>query len=61
MDSVGNVVHIIRVHTRHTDTSVHGAFRDLISENKGIEQIDLTGVDIDLPNDKIVAGTYITL
>jgi SAM-dependent methyltransferase len=35
------------------------AFRDLIHENKGIEQIDLTGVDMrqGLPNDDIVTGT----
>jgi ubiquinone/menaquinone biosynthesis C-methylase UbiE len=35
----------------------NSAFRDLIHENKGIEQIDLTGVDIILPNDDIVTGT----
>jgi SAM-dependent methyltransferase len=33
------------------------AFRDLIDANKGIEQIDLTGVDISLPSDEIVTGT----
>jgi SAM-dependent methyltransferase len=33
------------------------AFRDLVHENKGIEQIDLTGVDIDLPDNNIVTGT----
>jgi SAM-dependent methyltransferase len=33
------------------------AFRDLIDANKGIEQIDLTGVDISLPSDEVVTGT----
>lgn len=35
----------------------NSAFRDLIHENKRIEHIDLTGVDISLPNDDIVTGT----
>jgi hypothetical protein len=30
------------------------AFQELVNENKGIQKIDLTGVDISLPNDDVV-------
>jgi SAM-dependent methyltransferase len=33
------------------------AFQELVNENKGIQKIDLTGVDISLPNDDVVIYT----